>query len=83
MGCKGITIGGLILALAISLKEVTVSLGTADYVVIPCRYLHNSMGYSGLLMLSCMLIAFATGTSWGTYAVVFPVAMRRLHGRYC
>ena len=22
-----------------------------------------------------MLIAFSTGTSWGTYAVVFPVAM--------
>jgi len=28
-----------------------------------------------LLMLLCMIIAFAAGTSWGTYAVVFPVAM--------
>ena len=23
----------------------------------------------------CMIIAFATGTSWGTYAVVFPLAI--------
>ena len=29
----------------------------------------------GLLMILCMLIAFSTGTSWGTYAVVFPVAI--------
>jgi len=28
-----------------------------------------------ILMGLCMLIAFAAGTSWGTYAVVFPVAM--------
>ena len=26
-------------------------------------------------MLLCMGIAFATGTSWGTYAVVFPLAL--------
>jgi len=29
----------------------------------------------GSLMVLCMLIAFSTGTSWGTYAVVFPVAV--------
>ncbi len=28
-----------------------------------------------LLMGLCMVIAFATGTSWGTYAVVFPIAL--------
>jgi Na+/H+ antiporter NhaC len=28
-----------------------------------------------LFLLLCMVIAFSTGTSWGTYAVVFPVAM--------
>ena len=26
-------------------------------------------------MLICMLIAFSVGSSWGTYAVVFPIAM--------
>jgi Na+/H+ antiporter NhaC len=29
----------------------------------------------GVLMVLCMIIAFSTGTSWGTYAVVFPIAM--------
>ena len=28
-----------------------------------------------LFLLICMVIAFSTGTSWGTYAVFFPVAM--------
>jgi Na+/H+ antiporter NhaC len=28
-----------------------------------------------ILTLLCMGIAFSTGTSWGTYAVVFPVAL--------
>jgi Na+/H+ antiporter NhaC len=28
-----------------------------------------------ILMLLCIVIAFSTGTSWGTYAVVFPVAI--------
>ena len=28
-----------------------------------------------ILALICMTIAFSTGTSWGTYAVVFPIAM--------
>jgi len=29
----------------------------------------------GLFLVLCVIIAFSTGTSWGTYAVVFPVAM--------
>ena len=28
-----------------------------------------------MLTILCMVIAFSCGTSWGTYAVVFPVAM--------
>lgn len=74
-GCKGVTIGAIILALAVSLKSVADAVGTADYVVAIAGGSISPTFLPALLMLLCMVIAFAAGTSWGTYAVVFPVAM--------
>jgi Na+/H+ antiporter NhaC len=65
----------IILALAVTLKEVAEAVGTADYVVAMVGDLIPPFVLPGLLMVLCMLIAFSTGTSWGTYAVVFPVAV--------
>ncbi|MAO65465.1 MAG: sodium:proton antiporter [Balneola sp.] len=74
-GCKGVTIGAIILALAVTLKEVADAVGTAPYVVDLVGDVIPAFLLPGLLMVLCMLIAFSTGTSWGTYAVVFPVAI--------
>jgi Na+/H+ antiporter NhaC len=74
-GCKGVTIGAIILALAVSLKSVADAVGTAAYVVDIVGGVISPMLLPALLMGLCMIIAFSTGTSWGTYAVVFPVAM--------
>ena len=74
-GCKGVTIGAIILALAVSLKEVADAVGTAAYVVELVGDVVAPMALPGILMILCMIIAFSTGTSWGTYAVVFPVAV--------
>ena len=74
-GCKGVTIGAIILALAVSLEEVTTAVGTADYVVATVGDFIAPAVLPGLLVVLCLIIAFSTGTSWGTYAVVFPVAM--------
>jgi Na+/H+ antiporter NhaC len=74
-GCKGVTIGAIILALAVTLKSVAEAVGTADYIVVLMGDVITPVILPGLLMLLCMIIAFAAGTSWGTYAVVFPVAM--------
>ncbi|WP_020404673.1 Na+/H+ antiporter NhaC family protein [Gracilimonas tropica] len=74
-GCKGVTIGAIILALAVTLKEVADAVGTAPYVVDLVGDVIPAYLLPGLLMVLCMLIAFSTGTSWGTYAVVFPVAI--------
>jgi Na+/H+ antiporter NhaC len=74
-GCSKMTIGAIVLGLAVTLGQVSKDLGTAQYVVdlvggqLPAAILPAA------LMVLCMLIAFATGTSWGTYAVVFPIAM--------
>ena len=74
-GCKGVTIGAIILALAVSLKEVASAVGTAEYVVATVGESLSPIVLPGLLVVLCLIIAFSTGTSWGTYAVVFPVAM--------
>ena len=74
-GCKGVTIGAIILALAVTLKEVADAVGTAEYVVAAVGDVISPVILPGLLVVLCLIIAFSTGTSWGTYAVVFPVAM--------
>ena len=74
-GCKGVTIGAIILALAVSLKEVADAVGTAEYVVATVGEALSPTILPGLFVVLCLIIAFSTGTSWGTYAVVFPVAM--------
>ncbi len=74
-GCKGVTIGAIVLALAVTLESVVDDLGTAAYVVQTMGDVIAPAALPALLLLMCMLIAFSVGTAWGTYAVVFPVAM--------
>jgi Na+/H+ antiporter NhaC len=74
-GCKGVTIGAIVLALAVTLKEVAAAVGTAPYIIDVTGDLLSPVILPALFLLLCMAIAFSTGTSWGTYAVVFPVAM--------
>jgi Na+/H+ antiporter NhaC len=74
-GCKGVTVGALILGLAVTLGDVSKMLGTANYIVdIAASFIHPVV-LPGLLTFICMVVAFSIGTSWGTYAVVFPIAM--------
>jgi len=61
--------------MAVTLKEVADAVGTAPYVVELVGDVIPAFLLPGLFMILCMLIAFSTGTSWGTYAVVFPVAI--------
>jgi Na+/H+ antiporter NhaC len=74
-GCKGVTIGAIILALAVTLGTVSRELGTANFVVQTTADLVNPVFLPALFMLICMVVAFSIGSSWGTYAVVFPLAM--------
>ncbi len=74
-GAKGVTIGAIILALAVTLGEVSKSLGTAQYIVETFASAIAPVLLPALFMVITVGIAFATGTSWGTYAVVLPLAM--------
>lgn len=74
-GCKGVTIGAIILGLAVTLGFVSKNLGTAAYIVQATSAIIQPVLLPAILMGICMAVAFSIGSSWGTYAVVFPLAM--------
>ncbi|MBI4410213.1 MAG: sodium:proton antiporter [Gemmatimonadetes bacterium] len=74
-GAKGVTIGAIILGLAVTLGQVSKSLGTAAYIVDTTAGAIHPVLLPALLLAITMGISFSTGTSFGTYAVVFPIAM--------
>ena len=76
-GIKGVTVGAVILGLAVTLGQVSETLGASSYVVEGTADVIAVAPFilPALLMLICMLVAFSIGSSWGTYAVVFPIAL--------
>jgi Na+/H+ antiporter NhaC len=74
-GCKGVTIGAVILGLAVTLGYVSRELGTANFIVEATSAIINPVFLPAILMGICMAVAFSIGSSWGTYAVVFPLAL--------
>jgi Na+/H+ antiporter NhaC len=74
-GMKGVVLGSVILMLAITIGSISQQAGGGQYLV---DLLGGAIPYWLLpicLQLLTIIIAFSTGTSWGTYAVAFPLAM--------
>ena len=74
-GLKGVVLGSVILLLAITIGGISKETGGGIFLV---EQLGQSIPYFLLpvmLQLLTMVIAFSTGTSWGTYAVAFPLGM--------
>ncbi|MDZ7373569.1 MAG: sodium:proton antiporter [candidate division KSB1 bacterium] len=74
-GCKGVTIGALILGLAVTLGQTAEATGAAHFVVRTVGNFLHPVALPTILFLVTMFIAFSTGTSWGTYAVILPIGM--------
>ena len=76
-GIKGVTIGAIVLGLSVTLAAVSNKLGSAAFVIENTQAWLASAPYilPTLLMAVCMIISFAIGSSWGTYAVVYPIAL--------
>ncbi len=76
-GIKGVTIGALVLGLAVTLASVSTKLGTANFVIDATSGFLMNLPYvlPSALLIICMFVAFSIGSSWGTYAVMFPIAM--------
>jgi Na+/H+ antiporter NhaC len=74
-GAKGVTIGAVLLALAVTLGEVTRSLGTAAYLVELSAEMVPALVLPAFFFALSLVVAFATGMSWGTYPVTLPIAL--------
>ncbi len=74
-GCSRMTIGAIVLALAVTLGAVAKEIHTAQWITSTIADSLHAVVLPALLTALCMGIAFATGSSWGTYAVVVPVAL--------
>jgi len=76
-GIKGVTVGAIILALAVTLAKVSETLGASAFVIEYTSEFLTTVPFvlPGLLMIICMIVSFSVGSSWGTYAVIFPIAL--------
>jgi tetracycline resistance efflux pump len=65
----------LILLLALALGDVIKLLGTGEYVAQVTAGTMPNFVYLPLLFIVSGGIAFSTGTSWGTFAIMLPIAV--------
>ena len=78
LGLKGIeALFGLVLILLLSivLGDVSVRLGTGPYVAEAVSGLAAPVLLVPATFVTAALIAFATGTSWGTFAIMIPIVV--------
>ncbi|MBQ9249130.1 MAG: transporter [Oscillospiraceae bacterium] len=74
-GVKGAVPAVILLALAYSINALSSQMGTANYIV------SLSMGFLSPALLPVIIfvisaiMAFATGSSWGTFAICMPIAL--------
>ncbi len=74
-GIKGVTIGALVLGLAVTLGYVSRSLGAAAWLVDATAGALPAAFLPAALFLICMAVAFSIGSSFSTFAVVFPIGL--------
>jgi tetracycline resistance efflux pump len=73
-------IGGLIplailMTLAFAIGNVCRELGTGPYVAAISNEFLNPMVVAPIIFITSAVIAFSTGTSWGTFAIMIPIAV--------
>jgi len=74
-GIKGIMPAVIILAFAYALNDLSAAMNTADYIVVATGSWLTPSLLPMLAFLITAFIAFSTGTSWGTYAIMIPIAV--------
>lgn len=79
-GMKGMTDVAVTLVLAWSLGSMISGLGTADYIVNAMKSIQFSPGLvPAALFLFGAFVSFSTGSSWGTFAIMMPLAIPMAH----
>lgn len=74
-GIKSMVFTCVILVFAWGISAITSELKTADYLISLLSESLNPHYLPALIFILCAIISFATGTSWGTMAIVIPIAI--------
>lgn len=74
-GLKGVVVASVILMFALTIGVLSKQLGGGIYLVESLGEHIPFWALPVILQLMTMLIAFSTGTSWGTYAIAFPLGL--------
>ncbi len=74
-GIRSMFLAVLILTLAWSIGAVTSEIRTADYIISLISDSIDPRFLPVIVFLACGLTSFATGTSWGTMAIMFPIVI--------
>lgn len=79
-GMKGMTDVAVTLVLAWSLGSMISGLGTADFIVNAMKTVHFSpVLIPAFIFLFGTFVSFSTGSSWGTFAIMMPLAIPMAH----
>jgi len=74
-GAGGLVGMALILILALALSEVARKLGTGPYVARVTAGVFPAWIFLPLIFVTSATVAFCTGTSWGTFGLMIPIAV--------
>jgi len=79
-GMKGMTDVAITLVLAWSLGTMISTLGTAEFIIDILRNANfKTELIPGFIFLFGMCVSFSTGSSWGTFAIMMPLAIPMAH----
>lgn len=74
-GIKSVMSAILILAMAYCINSISGTLGTADYVISVTESWMTPVTLLVMTFLICAFISFFTGTAWGVFAIMIPIAI--------
>ncbi|MEX2115949.1 MAG: Na+/H+ antiporter NhaC family protein [Bacteroidota bacterium] len=74
-GMGGLIPLGILMNFAFAMGDTTKALGTGLYVASVAQEMISPAFVAPLIFLASSFIAFSTGTSWGTFAIMVPIAV--------
>lgn len=74
-GVKGAIPAVMLLALAYSVNSLSTQMGTANYIVSLSESFISPALLPAIIFVIAAIMAFATGSSWGTFAICMPIAL--------
>ncbi|MBT8386010.1 MAG: sodium:solute symporter [Ignavibacteria bacterium] len=74
-GIAGLIPLAILMTLAFSIGDTCRTLGTGEYVASISSNFLSPAAIAPILFITSAFIAFSTGTSWGTFAIMIPIAV--------